>query len=82
MSPIDTLFDPDRLCRRGHSTLCWGCNHEVDDDTCQGGSSRASHEWDWSHGFYPYGCVCYLKVAHADPRDRGRCTTESQVASG
>ena len=70
------------VCRRGFSNLCWGCNHEIDPETCQCGSSLESHAWDASHGFYEYGCVCYLKVAACDPRDRGNCTTESAPRSG
>lgn len=70
------------VCRRGFSNLCWGCNHEIDPETCQCGSSLESHAWDASHGFYEYGCVCYLMVAACDPRDRGNCTTESAPSSG
>lgn len=62
-------------CRRGWSTTCPGCNAEVDYDTCQCGDTRAAHDPWAPHGFYPLGCICYLRASLCDPRDRGDCAT-------
>ena len=61
------------ICRRGWSPTCHGCNNEVDRDTCQCGDSLAAHDAWSGHGFYPSGCVCYLRVTLCDGRDRGDC---------
>lgn len=74
------LTHPAGVCARGFSNLCLGCNAELD-DVCHCGTPYGQH-WLEEHSFVSYGCVCYLKIAYADPRDRGDCATESGRPSG
>ena len=63
-------------CRYSGWSVCRWCNGEVDRDTCQCGDSLAAHDAWSGHGFYPTGCLCCLRIALCDPRDRGRCAVQ------
>lgn len=67
----------DDFCRRGVSSICRGCNAEVDWNCCWCGDGPEG--WDHrnmdGHPFVPDGCTCLMHGGSklCDPRDRGAC---------
>lgn len=67
----------DDFCRRGPSSICRGCNAEVDCSVCWCGSDPGDldHRSMDGHPFVPSGCTCLMHGGpkFCDPRDRGAC---------
>jgi hypothetical protein len=65
---LDQLAEQAQEMGMGYqtTTVCPGCNQEIDPDVCGCGDSRQGHSSarDAGHPFIPAGCNCYRARSH------------------